>query len=316
MPKRLTRRERGRREREAEVKDAKTSPLNSTPPSYLRRNGLPLGFVLSGIGFFQSPYFWLGVVLFLVGALLLALDVWREVVVPKKTTINKSIFWIICPLSFLVFAIWLYFPVEFSLSVSSSVPRYGTGSNLYGIPWFDDYARLNLTMKNSGDVAYDDFDAEIFTDLTFEGVKQIDGIGSCAIAPASPRIRPTSQRMNGVLPIGPNAAVGGVPDRPVETDPPEYTIVAVGEDGKELAFSGDTAKKYRIRCDKFPAHSQITFVAALSAMNPVVNGRPPQPLHGPARPARWCGLKANFNRLGRPRSITFPQCEAGRECSR
>ena len=134
---------------------------------------------------------------------MLALDVWREVVAPKKTTISKSIFWIICVLSFLVFAIWLYFPVEFSLSVSSSVPRYGASSNLYGIPWFDDYARLDLTMKNSGDVAYDDFDVEIFTDLTFEGVKQIDGIGSCAIAPASPRIRPTSQRMNGVLPHRP-----------------------------------------------------------------------------------------------------------------
>jgi len=121
--------------------------------------------------------------------------------------------------------------------------------------------------------------------------------------------------MVGVVPVGPNTAIGGVPVGPVETNPTGYTLVAIGKDGEELAFSGDTSKRYRIRCDKFPASSELTFIAALSAVNPVVNGKPPDPLRGAARAAVRLSLKAKLDRLGRPRSVKIPDCQMGHDCA-
>jgi hypothetical protein len=320
MNHRLTKKQLERHEQEVrrQVKADKTKAAAANnagvrPPGYLRRNGLPLGLLIGGIGLFASRYFWLGVSLFLVGAILLAIDVWNEVVFPKRNKLSKIIFGIGCALASVPFAVWLFLPVPFELSVKSTVPQYGSGSNVYGILWSDVYSRLDFTLKNSSDVDYDNLDAEISTDLTFEGLKQTDGIATCTIAPATKALRPTSQRVVGGIPVGPHTMIGGVPVGPVDTNPTQYTIIAKGGHG-ELLFSGDTAVKYRIRCDKLPANSEDSFVAALSVMNPFIGDKPPEPLRAAARLPVWCTVKARFSQLGRPRSVTIPECKMGQYC--
>jgi hypothetical protein len=304
-----------------EMNEAIASPAPSQSLSdyllYLRKNGP--GLILAGIAFFITPYFVVGVGLFIIGAGLLAWDVWKEVVIPKQTKVSKRIFGIVCSSILAVFAIWLFLPVPLQLSVKSLIPQYGLGSNLYGIPWTDNLSRMDFTLSNNSDVDYADFDVEISTDLAFEGLKQTDGIVNCAIAPASKVLRPTVQRMVGVLPTGPHSSIGGVPSGPVETDikkdPQQYTIVGRNVENGELIFSGDTAMRYRIRCDKLPAHSEDTFVAAISVINPFVNGKFPEPLHSPnAKRPDWCSVKAKFTWLGRPRSVTINQCKMGQTC--
>jgi len=317
MARHITRKQRQLREQKAhastgeDLKNAEQAPT-SRFFDYLRGNGL--GLILSGIAFFLTPYFQLGIGFFLIGSVLLANDIWKDVVIHTQKRIYRIGFVTCGTLYFVGFALWLLWPCSLKVSATSSLPKYGPGSNLYGIPWSDGYARLDFKIRNPSDVDYDNFDAEISTDLTFEGVKQIGGIESCAIAQAGEVIRPTSQRMVGIMPVGPGATAGGVPAGPVDTNPTQYTVVAIGKDGEELAFSGDTAKRYRIRCDKFPANSEFTFVAALSVVNPVVNGRPPEPLRGAARAAARFGVKAKLDRLGRPRSISLPSCQMGQDC--
>jgi hypothetical protein len=188
-------------------------------PGYVRRNGLPFGLLLSGLVYFLTPYFWLFVGLFLLGATLFAIDVWKEAVVPKQTKISKLIFGTTCLLIFAALATWLFLPVPLQLSVRSIVPKYGAGSNIYGIFWSNDFAQMDFTLKNSSNADYDNFDAEILTDLTFEGIKQTGGIATCAIAPAGTVLRPINQKMVGGIPVGPHEMMGGVPVGPAETNP-------------------------------------------------------------------------------------------------
>ncbi len=306
-----------------EMKEAIVSPAPSQSLSdyllYLRKNGP--GLILAGIAFFITPYFFVGVGLFTIGAGLLAWDVWKEVVIPKQTKVSKRTFGIVCSSILVAFAVWLFLPVPLQLSVQSVIPKYGPGSNLYGIPWSDGLSRMDFTLRNDSDADYVDFDAEISTDLTFEGIRQTDGIVTCAIAPASKVLRPTVQSMVGVLPTGPHSSIGGVPSGPVETDiqkgvgDQHYFAMARNVENGELIFSGDTAMRYRIRCDKLPAHSEDVFVAAISVISPFVNDKfPDHPFSPTAKLPAWCGLKAKFTQLGRARSVVISQCRMGKTC--
>jgi len=312
MKRHPTKKQRKRQEaQKAEGREVSESSANTQTPGYFRRNGLPLALLLSGVAYIFIPYFWLFVVLFLAGAALLAIDVWKEVVLPKDSRSAKLIFFIVCSLLSAIFAVWLFFPVPLRLSVTSTIPRYGENSNIYGIMWSNDFSQMDLTLKNSGDADYDNFDAEISTDLTFEGLKQTGGISACAIAPTNSVIHPINQKMAGGVPLG-----------PAETNPTQYKIVGFGPNGEITSFSGDTAQKYRIRCDKFPANSEETFTAALSVINLAVAkkqlGTPPQlgtALRLPPKIPSWCTMRAKFTYLGRPRSAIISQCKVGQDCA-
>jgi len=242
--------------------------------------------------------------------------IWKEVVAPRQNEISKIIFGAACFLIFAGFVVWLFLPVPLQLTVQSTIPKYGPGSNIYGILWNDYFAQVDFTLKNQSNSDYEKFDAEIYTDLTFEGVKQTGGISTCAMAPAGPVLHPINQRMVGGIPVGPHEMIGGVPVGLAETDPQEYEVVGVGPNG-ELTFSGDTATKYRIRCDKLPANSDATFVAAVSVVNVNLKSESlGKPLRGsPRLPLWWCTLKTKFTYLGRPRSITVSECKMGRTCA-
>jgi hypothetical protein len=293
-----------RKQRQAQVDKAKqveAKGASAQPSSYLRRNGLPLGVLLAGLGFILPRYFWIGVGCFVVGAGLLAFDVWKEVVIPKRGKTSKIIFAIVCLLAAATFLFWLFQPVPLQFAASSNVEKYGPDSVLFGIPWSKDYAALHFKLKNPGPIDYDDFDAELSTDLMIEELRLTDGLASCSIAPVGERFHPISQKM-----------VGGVPVGPVDMNS-SYQIVSVGKNG-EILYSGSTAHSYRIRCDKFPANSESAFLAAISVMNPFVDGKPPAVLHAAPRPVAWCTVKVRFATLGRPRSITISECKMNQDC--
>jgi len=73
----LTRKQR-ERQTAAVNKESIANGETVRPPSYIRRNGLPFGLMLGGLVYFLSPYFWLFVCLFLLGATLFVIDMERS----------------------------------------------------------------------------------------------------------------------------------------------------------------------------------------------------------------------------------------------
>ncbi len=285
------------------ISEAQEGDAAKVSPGYLQRNGIPLGLVAGGVGAVVFPqYFWAAIACIIFGLTGVAVDVWRQIVLPKRSKTSKSIFIAVCSVIVLAFGIWVFLPIPFEFSVRTIAPKYGPNSTPFGIPWINDFSELRFTLRNKSDVDYENFDAEITTDLTFEGMKQIDGIAPCAIAPARTAGRPTSQFMTGGVPVG-----------PVNTTVTNYVIAEVLADG-EVVYTGDTARKYRIRCDKLPGKSEIHFFAALSAIKPIGIGQHPETLRSPAKAADWCTIRAKFTQLGRPRSFTISECKAGHDC--
>src|SRR5215471_15092471 len=170
MNHRLTKKQKEQIEREAR-NQARPNELKNTISNngtvgilgYLRKTG-PLGMVIGVIGLFFSPYFWLGIALFALGAVLLGIDIWKEVVIPKHSKRGKIVFVVVSLLLGTGFLFWLFQPVSLALSALSIIPKYGAGSNPYGIPWSDEYSQLDLELTNPSDVDYVDFDAEVSTD--------------------------------------------------------------------------------------------------------------------------------------------------------
>ena len=271
-------------------------------PSYLRRNGLPLGLFLAGLGFILPRYFWFGVACVVSGGGLLAIDVWKESIVRKQGRINRVMFWVLFSFVGIIFLFWLFHRVPLQLTASSMVPRYGAGSTVFGIPWSDSYAELQFKLRNPSSIDYDNFDVHVSTDLTIEGLRMIGGLAPCSVAPSGEQSLVTTQKFVGDAPVG-----------PAKPDDKQYTVLNLLRNG-EVSYSGDIAREYRIRCDRLAANSESNFVAALSVMNPLVNGRPPSILRAPPRPVAWCTIKATFETLGRPRSITISNCKIGQAC--
>jgi len=284
------------------------------PQGYLRRNGFPLGLLVASVTIFLTPYFWSCVGLFALAVLISAIDVWKEVVVPKHNQTSKIVFITVSVTAVGLFCFWLFRPVPLMLTASSSVPRYGPGTNIDGIPWSNSYAELRFTLTNTSSVDLDNLDVEVSTDLMIEALKEIDGLASCIIAPSGQTFLAIHQRFVGSKPVGPNKMEEGEPVGPAVTNDPNYKIAAVDEQGRIIGFSGGTSRIYRIRCDKFPAKSRSNFIAALSVLNAHVGGKPPNSLYSEPRVAAWCTAKAKFSTLGRPRSADILVCKMGQDC--
>lgn len=272
-------------------------------PGYLRRNGWPLALLGIGVGLFFTPYFWMGISLSILGGVLLAVDVWKEVVVPAHTRGSKIIFTAACLTVLSSFSFWLFRPVPLILRAVSTVPEYSIGSNIDGIYWEEEYSEMRLTIRNPSETDYENFDVEISTDLTIEGLQKTDGLASCTIAPVGETFQATRQTMAGGKPVG-----------PAVMDDPNYKAIAIDKNGSPVAFSGGTSPSYRIRCDRFPANSRSSFVAALSVRNPFVKNKYPEKLYAAPRAAMWCTAKAKFSTLGRPRSAEILECKIGQDC--
>lgn len=281
---------------------------------YATKIGLPLVLIAIGISLFFTPNFWTGVIVFCIGIWLATRDIAKQPFVRRLKRRDKILLRIAYVVAVVLFAWWLFRPVQVELQASSSVPAYGEGTDMNGIRWTKEYSELRLSVRNNSDIDYDNLDIAIGTDETFIDLRQTSGLASCTIAPEGEPYFVTSQRMNGVMPIGPGKAVGGVPTRPADTSGQNYTIIAADKSGRIISISGGVNQTYRIRCEKFPAHNVNTFVAALGDINPIINGQIPNGLYAPPKPATRFSARINFTTSGRPRTVAIPDCKTGQAC--
>jgi len=264
---------------------------NDRVVEYATKIGLPIALVGIGIGLFFGPYFRWGVALFYSGMLLLILHIAKQPFVRHQSRRNKIFLRLFCAASLVLFSIWLFRTPTIELQAYSTVPEYGSNSVINGIHWQRDYSEFRLTVRNASKEDYDNLDIEITTDLTFEDLRQENGLATCTIAPNGETFGATSQRMTGGVPVG-----------PADTSGENYKAIAVDRNGQVISISGGTNRTYRIRCEKFPAQNQNTFIGALSVVNPFSNGKPPVQLYAPPRAANRFSAKISFPTLGRPRS--------------
>jgi hypothetical protein len=202
-----------------------------------------------------------------------------------------------------ILSLWILRPAEIELRATSKVPVYGPGSNISGIPWQPEYSELDLTLRNASQHDYDNLDIEISTDLMFEDLRQQTGLASCAIARSGEPFETTSQKI-----------IGGVPVGPADTAGADRKIVALDKLGQVISLSGKSNRTYRIRCDKFPASSQNNFVAALTAVNPFIGGRPPTNLYALPRPATRFSTKITLKTGILKRTRLISNCKMEQNC--
>jgi hypothetical protein len=251
----------------------------------------------------MTSHFTIGAVIVCVGALVSLLEVISDEFFNKKCHYALQV--ILVGAIFGLFDLFLIFIVmdaaPLVVYATSTVPKYGQFSAPYGIEWRSEYSQLNFTLKNSSDKDYENFDAEISTDLVFEKIKQIRGLEDCKIEGTHPTGDVTNQLMAGGVPVG-----------PVEVNPGEYKVVPADKDGRIIGPElGGADTKYRIRCDRLPAKSNADFFAALEAVN---IGRMSGPIFSPPRAAGWISVEAKFQTSGRVRAKTISKCAMQKLC--
>lgn len=232
-----------------------------------------------------------------------ALHLFKAVLPGQSNWVRLSLALVFLVGSVCVLGWWILRPVGIELRATSTVPLYGPGTVVSGIEWKAEYSQLNLMVRNTSRNDYGDLDVEITTDLMFEDLRPQSGLASCNIGRSGEPFEKTVQKI-----------VGGVPVGPANFVPEKYAVMAVGKDGRILSLSDKTNRTYRIRCEHFPADSQNTFVAALSVVNPMVNGNPPLELYGPARPARQFSARVNLRVGVLRRSGTIAGCQMAQTC--
>jgi hypothetical protein len=199
---------------------------------------------------------------------------------------------------------WLFRPMPIELQFSSSVPLYGSGSDITGIRWKDRYSYFRLLVRTVGDADYDSLDMSVTSDLMFADLRQENGVASCVIAPeGEPFPNAISQPLVGGRPFGTADATGD-----------DYTAAAIDRSGQLISISGNIKRTYRIRCEKFPAHSQNSFVGALVVVNPFPGGKVPTKLFGPPRAANQISATFSFKISGHPRNAAILNCKTGQTC--
>jgi len=251
------------------------------------------GISLAGWGLLQG-HFLLGVLVLYVGILVSLGEVVYDPYFRKRPLIIQIVLIAVVLCFFDVFTIYVVAgsaPLE--TSATSSVPKYGPGTRIADIEWEDVYSALNFYIKNPSGVDYDDFDAEISTDLVIAKLHQLDGLASCTIASSHPPLGFHVQPMRGDQPLGPADSQNEI-----------YAVVPLDKNGNPIVpVSGGADWSYRIHCDKIPSHSQSDFFAALEVVNPIKDGRLPLRLFGTPAAATWIAVNASFETSGRVRKV-------------
>lgn len=262
------------------------------------RLALFLGIAGIGVTLMFAGLFKAGVALLYLGLLVTAIDLRYEKFFRK---LNLSIQFLVFLIYVIVIAFiswkWIFVPAHFQLSAVADVPHYGPKSNIDGIPWRNEYSKLGFYIINNGDIDYDNFDAEISTDLVFADMRFVHGISECKIAGLDSPTEVHWQHLEGDVPTG-----------PVDGAPYDYKILQIGPDGKRRVSGTDWT--YRISCNRLLPHSQLDFIAALV----VVKGPPAKELFGPPKAATWVSVKSHFRTSGRDRFETFSECPMRQVC--
>ena len=272
------------------------------------RMGVPLGISGIGVGLMTAAHFYLGIFLLYLGLLLIAVDVAYE-----KFFLNWSskvkIFSGVCYVLVIsaVSYLWIFTSAPLSVFASSRVDVYGAGTELHGIKWLPRYSELTVEIINDSSVDYDNFDADISTDLVINHLVQTGGLGDCKIEGIHGSIEPSHwQHMENGQPVG-----------PIDDPRWEYQTVPFDKnDNPVVPFSG-ADWTYRIRCDKIPAKSHLSLLGALVIVDPRVYGCAapcPWPFFDPPQPAKTVTLTAKFQTDGRNRNKETLICKIGSQC--
>ncbi|MGA2734547.1 MAG: hypothetical protein ABSG35_18370 [Syntrophobacteraceae bacterium] len=185
-------------------------------------------------------------------------------------------------------------PAPLEVFPDSRIVKYGPGSKFHGIEWLPRYSELSVDINNPTSTDYDNFDAQISTDLVINHMVQIGGLGECKVEGAHGFTEPPHwQHMDGDQPVGP-------------VDDPQwgYEVIPIDENGDPILPFLGADWTYRIRCSKIPANSHLVLFGALVAVNEHVYDKPPHPapspwpFFDPPRPAKWVTLVAIFQVSG------------------
>lgn len=265
------------------------------------RLGVPLGLIALGIALMAWNLFYPGIVIMYLGAALFGLDIMYEKFFSELTFRTKIVF-VSANLIVIVATSWLFIfvPAHFKVSASSTVPStYGPGSKMDGIDWQKQYSVLRFHIMNDSNFDYENFDAEISTDLVIGKMRLFHGISECKIAGVHSEAEIHWQHM-----------VGGQPVGPLDDPNYDYQVIPVGPDGKPIVPVSGGDWSYRIYCNRIPANTQLDFVSALEVVNEPGNAQ----LYGPPKAASWISLKARFQTSGRSRLEIISRCPMGKPC--
>jgi len=256
------------------------------------REGLSVGSMVFGVSLMTGGWFKTGVFFFYFGAAWLAYDTSRQKFFRSLRRPRRQMLFLSYVVALAVFSwLYLFLPASLEIHPASTLVHYGAGSNIGGIPWQENFSRIDLTIENTTDYDYDDFDALVSTDLAIAGFKQIGGFAICAMDTEELPPMPTLQHFENLQPVGPaNMALGQ------------------GE--------GDV---YRLRCDKIPSHTKTAYVIATIHRNPkafdlktIAVG---DPVYLEPEAARWLKLDVRFKLSGSSRHLTFARCNTGQVCN-
>jgi hypothetical protein len=263
------------------------------------RMGVPLGLVVSGVSLIAANLFWVGVVVLYIGLLLLAWDLDYEAFFlgwPRSVRIIMGIVYLLAIL--IASQRWVFRPAPFETMATSRISAYGKGSNINGISWRPEYSELQFYIKNPSAFDYDNFDAEISTNLVMSGLRPLRILSNCNIAGTHQDTTIHWQHM-----------VGGVPVGPADDPNFDYKVIPIDKNGKALLPPSGGDWSYRIRCDKIPAETQFDFFAALEVFNQTTpETQIGATVFGDPQAASWITIKAKFQTSGRDRVETVFQC--------
>jgi hypothetical protein len=291
--------------------DPPVTPLESRPKllEYLIvRMGVPLGIVGVGVGLMTAAYFYAGIFLLYLGLLLVAVDIAFEKFFVKWPAGLKALSGIVYVLAIAAASyFWIFTSAPLSVFANSSVDVYGPGTELHGIKWLPRYSELTVEIGNDSSTDYDNFDAELSTDLVINHLVQTEGLGECKLEGIHGAMEPAHwQHMENGKPVG-------------SIDDPkwEYQTVPFDKNGNAIVPFNGADWTFRIRCDKIPAKSRISLFGALVVLDPRAShciAPCSYSFFAPPQPARKVVIAAKFQTAGRNRTKVEFSCATGSQC--
>ncbi len=98
---------------------------------------------------------------------------------------------------------WIFVAAPLDVHAESDVPVLGQGSNVNGIEWDSRFSQLYFSVGNPTTTDYDDFEAQVSTDLVISSLKELNGLSDCTIASTHPPMQAHFQRYVDGKPVGP-----------------------------------------------------------------------------------------------------------------
>lgn len=160
----------------------------------------------------------------------------------------------------------IFRPAPLILEVTDKPGDYIQGSKAYGIMWSDSYSEGRVAMNNPTDYDYSNIDFTINSDLSIAAISITGDFSSCGWG------------------------VEGMPDFFVHVEGKGTLKPGTIPDVQPIA------PNRRVRCDKFPSHSEMTIELALLSLNPILNGQWPKQLTSSRRDPKWISFRG-FTKL-------------------